>query len=165
MQNEPLLLQWQDNTRELLSALSSIDDTAFSATPVDGGWSAAEIADHLLLIDKRLTMVLQGATTHVDRDPGAMISRIGTILENRTNRIDAPPAMIPSKEKKDKATLVENIRSERDKIATAMAQQDMSLANMETPHRFFGVMTGFEWIMFGILHTQRHLAQLAELKY
>ncbi len=161
--NEQLAKQFSDSTKELVQLIEKFDNESFNRKPADGGWSAAEVAEHLLLFDTRLNKILETATHVTDRDIAEkepiFIKRLG----DRKNKIDAPPFLVPSTGIKSVSTLVDNIKAERSKITRTIEENDLSLHSKEFPHRFFGEMTVLEWIKFIDLHARRHMEQLNEL--
>lgn len=161
--NTSLQNQWMAGTDEFLEALSAFDATVFNAKRSDGGWSAGDIAEHILLADKRFTIVLEGAASEATHEPGDNVSKFEARLLNRENKLDAPPFLVPSDNDKDKEEILAAIRAERNTIAELIGSRNMSLVNYDAPHRLFGPMNSQEWVMFNILHTQRHLQQLKEL--
>lgn len=164
MDNQPLLQLWNNHTDELLSMLGAINQESFNTPSAGGGWSAGDIAEHLWKIDVMVGRTLASIDTHVDRDPGETIAKFTTRLRDRNNKLEAPEAIVPSKEPKNKEEIIQKIRVARKAIADAIQSKDMSLVNNNVSHRFYGVMTGFEWVMFVITHTERHMIQVSELK-
>lgn len=161
--NTGLRNQWLGNTDELLEVLSAFDPAVFNAKRSDGGWSAGDIAEHILLADKRFTIVLEGAVSEATHEAGDNVSKFEARLLNRENNLEAPPFLIPSENDKDKENILAELRAERNKIAELIGSGNLSLVNYDAPHRLFGPMNSQEWAQFNILHTQRHLEQLKEL--
>lgn len=155
--------QWLANTDALLQTLSRFDASSFNTKRADGGWSAGDIAEHILLADKRFTIVLEGAASEATHEGGENVSKFTARLSDRANKLDAPPFLVPSENEKDKEGMIAEIRSERNRIAALIGSGNMNLVNYDAPHRLFGPMVSQEWIKFNILHTERHLKQLEEL--
>ena len=158
-----LLTTLQENTDQLTKLLASFDFEAFNHKPANGGWSAGDIGEHILIFDIRLNTLLQDAKTPSGRDPHQQIKAIMDRLEDRENKIEAPEFLKPSGNTNDPVDIIEKIRAERAKVARFIEHNDLSLLNDKTPHRFFGTLTALEWIILVIQHTIRHLPQLEAL--
>lgn len=129
------------NTAELLKLLSRFDYPAFNKKPGNGGWSAGEIAEHLLLFAIRLNTVFAGNAVPVDRDPQEKQSVVQDRLIDRENKIVA----------------------QRRKLNQTIIDMVLSLLLPNSPHRLFGPLTGIEWVQLLIHHCNRHLIQLREI--
>jgi uncharacterized damage-inducible protein DinB len=161
--NQTIHNQWLGVTETLVAELSRFGNDSFNAKRADGGWSAGDVAEHLLLADKRFLTTLEGAHSIATHEAGDNVSKFVARLQNRTHKLDAPPFLIPSAEEKDRDTIIAEISTARNRIAEQIAATDMSLVNYDAPHRVFGPMSAYDWSMFNILHAERHLAQLNEL--
>jgi uncharacterized damage-inducible protein DinB len=158
-----LIDSWISNTEQLTKKISEFDFETFNRKPADGGWSAGEIAEHILIFDIRLNTVLPDATSPSQRDPHAQIKSISDRLEDRGNKIDAPEFLKPSGIATDPQAIIEKIRTERNKVLRFIDDNDLSLTNAKTPHRLFGTLTALEWIALVMQHTARHLHQFDDM--
>jgi hypothetical protein len=163
--NDQLKEALQQNIENLTKELSRFDDQRFNQPPAAGGWTPAQIADHLLVIERRTIKVLSGKTEipEAGRTPDAHVAAMEARLTDRINKIDAPPALVPSDRPKEKQELIDTLIAARQELINMVNQQDMHLLLPEFPHRLFGVLTGLEWTQFTILHTNRHIEQLKEI--
>lgn len=160
---DSLAAQLQHNTQTLVTILSGFSSGELNRRPQHGGWTPAEIAEHLVMLDKRILRILDGNTAPAGRDPLEKVPVFSERLANRNTKIDAPPFLIPSGNPKDTATVTGELLAERQKLMEAIGQKDPLLLYPDAPHRFFGTLTGAEWIRFLILHSERHISQLQEL--
>jgi hypothetical protein len=161
--HEPLATELSLNTSRLISALGQFDFKTFNEKPGPQSWSAGEIAEHLLLFDQRTANVLTGKQGSESREDDSVFNAITTRLQDRSNRIDAPEALLPSPAAKEPEMLLEQLRHERDRLIRLIDTMDVNTVLPETPHRLFGPLTAAEWIRLTILHTERHLVQLGQL--
>lgn len=160
LMNEALTLALRANTDQLLKELSRFDYPKFNQKPTDGGWTGGEIAEHLLLFDIRLNSILSDQTEASLRDPQEKIEEMDNRMSDRKNTIEAPAFLIPSTTSKDPAAMMDKIIVSRNQLIQATRNRELSLLLPNTPHRFFGVLSGIEWINFLIHHTNRHIKQL-----
>ena len=160
---EDLAKQFRKTTDELTQLIEKFDHETFNHKPSADKWSAGEVAEHLLIFDIRLNLILEGATHSTERDINEQVPIFTARVSNRANKIDAPDFLLPSGGIKSPTALVEKIRNERRKIFKAIEEQELSLHNKHIPHRFFGEMTANEWIKLVDVHANRHIEQLKEL--
>ncbi len=161
--NKTLATQFRKTTDELTQLIEKFDHESFNKKPAPDKWSAGEVAEHLLIFDIRLNLILEGATHATKRDITEQVPIFTAHVSNRENKIDAPEFLLPSAGIKSPTAIVEKIRTERRKIFKAIEERDLSLLNKTIPHRFFGEMTGYEWINLIDVHAHRHMEQLKEL--
>lgn len=161
--NATIAAQFQATTDSLISLLETFTPETFNRKTAPTAWNAGDVAEHLLLFDIRLQEILATATQPANRNPTEKIAEYTGRVTNREARIDAPPFLIPVPAERTPAEMIAKLRTERNKIVTAMATQDLTLVSTDFPHRFFGEMTAYEWVVFLDLHTHRHFPQLKEL--
>lgn len=161
--NTTLSNRFRKTTEELLKLIERFDRQSFNRKPSEEKWSAAEVAEHLLLFDLRLNDILKTATQPTDRDIVEKVTAINARVSDRKNKIEAPPFLIPSNKVQSPEVLSEKIRAERIKICSVIEETDLSLHSKEFPHRLFGELTVHEWVNLVDQHTHRHIAQLEEL--
>ena len=159
-----LVETFRSTTEKLTALIESFDNETFNSKPENGGWSAGEVAEHLLIFDQRLTLILDSAIYPTERDILEQVNIFTPRVTDRNNKIEAPPFLIPTPGIKSPEKLAELIRSERDDIIQKIKQKDLTLHSKEYPHRFYGEMTSMEWITLIDLHAKRHMEQLGELK-
>ncbi len=158
-----LLQRFRSTTNELIALIESFDPASFNRKPANNGWSAGEVTEHLLIFDKRLTLIIESATHFTERDITEQVGVLTPRVTDRKTPIDAPPFLIPTPGNKSSDELVQDIRTERENILKTLEQKDLALHSKEYPHRFYGEMTVYEWITLIDLHARRHMEQLREL--
>jgi len=161
--NEQLAKQFRNTTGHLVQLIEKFDTGSFNRKPANGGWSAGEVAEHLLIFDTRLNKILETATHITDRDIAEKAPVFTARVSDRKNKIDAPPFLLPSPGSKSVPSLVEQIKEERRRIIKSIEENDLALHSKEFPHRLFGELTALEWINLVDVHAKRHMEQLNEL--
>ena len=157
--NKALTIALENNTRALIAILSQYDIASFNHKADEDSWSPGELAEHILLLDKRINTLLSGTTAPSNRDPLEKEGLFRTIMDDTTSKIKAPSFLIPSTGQKQPEELIASILAERKKILQVVNEKELSVLLPEVPHRFFGEMTMAEWVSFLIEHTNRHLRQ------
>jgi hypothetical protein len=162
MNKENILADLQKNTQELVKSLERFSNEQFNQKPSAEQWSAANVAEHLLLIDRRINAgLVEGspATRQADLKLAPIKERLG----NREVKLTAPEFIKPTEGLKDKEVMIRQIKEEREKMSNTIRALDPS-ENLNMKHHALGEMTRMEWVYFIIHHTERHLRQLEEIK-
>ncbi|MES2006307.1 MAG: DinB family protein [Bacteroidota bacterium] len=124
------------------------------------GWTAGQVAEHLLIIEHMALTVLSGKTVPADRDPQDHVNTLQKRLVDRVNKLEAFPAIMPSDASKEPQALIEKLIAARKNLIDFVRDHDMTLLLPERPNRVYGVLSGIEWVQFWIHHANRHIKQL-----
>jgi DinB family protein len=163
------LLTYLDEQRSVLkSAFESISAEMRDRPPAPDRWSAANIVEHLAIVETRITGILSArieeARPGLSAETGA--APILTAIDykrmyDRTTRVKAPETAIPTGLDAASAwTALENAGSKmRDMLR---ANDGVALSSVTHPHPRFGVLSVYQWIAFLGAHEVRHAAQIRE---
>jgi hypothetical protein len=161
-----------DATRaRLVRSVESLSDAEQSFRPAPEKWSAAEIVEHLSIIERRVTKLVarlldkaeaQGRPLG-DGEPFAPVSVAEFVERSRTQKFDAPeevrPAGVPLADSLD--SLRESraaLRALRPRVARVDGRA------VRFPHPAWGPLDLYQWVAFVGAHEARHLAQIEALK-
>lgn len=161
---EDLIEELHQSTHKLLGHLSTFTETEFNFHPAPGKWSAADIAEHLLIIETRIQGALRGLLSPTERAPEDKLALFKPALQDRSQTIQAPDAVMPTGAIKDKKKILDALEEQRNKLTLALQTTDLDLTCMDFSHPRLGKLTVVEWVWFNIYHAQRHIHQLEELK-
>ncbi|WOV86753.1 DinB family protein [Sporosarcina oncorhynchi] len=148
---------------KLLDAFDGLSDEELNRLPTDGGWSIAQIIEHLYLMEGGIAKTIQHqlATGPTQETPKKPIDR--TI--DRSVKVDAPEFAVPKADfassQELKAKLAASHGLLRQLAETVPAEQ---LESKAYPHPVFGDMSLKQWIPFVGYHELRHIEQLLETK-
>lgn len=159
----------QDRISELEDARKSLMEALEQERAEGAGWSAAEIAYHLHLVEKQVGRMLQTLLKSADAQNRisdealrAEWERVRAILSNRNARAEAPemvaPANAPSLEESKKL-----LAASRAVLLEALQERSIDeLAAISFPHPIpaLGKLSGAGWISLLAHHELRHVAQL-----
>ena len=163
MNKEILLADLEQATNRLVEVLFHFTSESFMEKPANGGWSAAEITDHLLKVETTANAALRSKSVPTTRPPDSKIAFIKEKMEDETKR-EAPEPLRPSSELHDIFVMLGQLRRQRDELAKAIEQYDETEACIGQKHPALGTLTRMEWIYFIIYHADRHLRQLKKLQ-
>jgi hypothetical protein len=163
MDKEKLLNDLDTSTRYFLEVISCFDIENFGYKPSDAEWSAAQITEHLLLLEAAAIKALSGETIPTNRATDEKMALIKWAMEDATKR-QAPETVQPSNNGIDLQSAIENLKQQRDKLREAVSISDLTEACISIKHPALGTLTKWEWVYFTIYHMQRHLEQMKKLQ-
>jgi len=150
------LIENRDALREACAAVSD-RDWAHAAS----GWSAAQILEHLVRTERTTLRHLKAAGPSPEADPGR--DRQVELARRRGRKFEAPPLVRPQGLPVPRAELWAAFEAARaDSLAWLDSEPD--LRSHALPHPFFGMLDGYQWLLFFAAHGDRHLLQLRELR-
>ncbi len=149
---------------EIAAAVAGKSDVELLAAPADGGWSAAEVLDHIRTAESSLVKALgkleRGEPTRVPAR--AWYYRLPMTPVFWPIRLPAPKLVRPRPRAEIRPTDVcEGLAaSRRDLFALADRLGEERFATLVFPHFLLGRFSGVSWFRFIAKHERRHLRQL-----
>ena len=149
---------------EIYEAVAGTTDAQLLCPPLDGGWSAAEVLDHIAVAERSLVRALakheRGEPTRVPKL--AWLYRLPIAPAFWKIRFQAPKLVRPRPRSEiNPAEVLESLRTSRAALfAVAERMGEENFARMVFPHFLLGRFTGVTWFRFIGKHETRHLAQL-----
>lgn len=143
---------------DLVAAVQRIDQRAATTRPPDGGWTVAQIAEHVAITNEWMALTLS--------DPdNAMLVDKPPAFEERLKNIQFPakvktfPVLEPSADASPQAAL-SRLRASAEKLAGAVAALPVQRADMQCVKLPFATISLYEFGEFAAAHTARHTAQV-----
>ena len=167
-----------DRLKELEQIRSSLfvelkNCSSMASSAQQGGWSVAEIAYHLHLTEKSITMVLQNGLTSMPRHERWSDERIKEEWElitkfagNRETKFEAPAFVLPKNAPSidESCKLLEASRAELIKTVSHASIDDLVSISLPHPVKSFGNISGIGWVSLIGWHEKRHTDQIKEVK-
>lgn len=152
-----------DATAVLLQGLySSLSQEQLNQVPFSGSWTAGQVADHLL---KACSVdILYGNTSPSERDPTAVAGKMEKLFMDFSIKMDSPAFIYPESRQYQKDAICADLKSCWLKIREAADSLDLTRICLDFDFPGFGLLTRFEWLSFLVVHTQRHLHQLRNIR-
>lgn len=158
-----------DKTRARLRArLEGITDGKERVRLSEDSWSVAEIAEHLAIIEERLSKLFPvmlakaeaGGFHRTEGEPFKPISVEAILERSRQEKYTAPDTARPTGEVSlaDSLARLDNSRASITSLRTRLEAFD--LTGMRYPHPVFGPMDTYQWLIFIAAHESRHLRQI-----
>ncbi len=162
-----------DGTRaKLYRLVEGLSDEQARARALPNAWTAAEIIEHLALIEGRLLQMMTMMLTKAEsagtgkKDAPIEIEHFSLdefIERSRNEKYTAPEAVRPSGEVAltDALTKLRRSREELHSLRPRIEATD--LLTVTYPHPAFGPLNFYRWLAFIGVHEERHLRQAERL--
>lgn len=161
-------LKYANDTRDdFVKQLTGLSDAQLNFRAAEGRWTIGEIAEHIIVVEGALRGFVDGGMKSAV--PACKDDfRIGDpvvilMITNRQQKFQAPEQVRPNGRWKTVADLLTNFESTRKTSVEYMTnmKDDMRSHFVSMP---IGRIDAFQAFLFMIGHSERHLAQLKEVK-
>ena len=161
-------LKYANDTREdFVKQLTGLSDAQLNFRAGEGRWTIGEIAEHIIVVENALRGMVEGGmkTPAPACKDEFRIQDVAVILTitNRQQKFTAPEQVRPNGRWKTVPDLLSNFETTRKTSLDFMKNQkeDMRSHFVAMP---LGKLDAFQGFLFMIGHSERHLAQLKEVK-
>lgn len=160
---ERLLSEIDEATRRIRARLASVADEDAVAPPAAGGWSGAQVVDHVARFNRLLAAVVRGGVPAASPpSPAFTATPWSEILATLGGRLEAPRQLQPPAEvTRDQALAA--LDEAAAAVRTAFTTMSDERARFTMTHPRVGTITLSQvgdWI---VAHTIRHNAQLKRI--
>ena len=169
------VLKRLDKVHEKLAAtIAPLDEEIFARQPGDGGWSIAQIIQHLCLVEERVIKDLKKAIARPPQETRFIKRLVPTsIVSSRLVRVKAPQAVNPEANPGPvdlivpppgkEATLADYDRARNDLKNLYATHGNDRFRHLIFKHPFLGEIDGVATVSFVGYHEQRHYKQIQEV--
>jgi len=159
----------EDSQGELEHSLKGLDEEFCSAKPATGGWSIAEIVEHLAIIEDRVPRMLQAKLPALEPASDASNghwkdAELVQQTQSNINKVDAPEALKPTGHYRSCREALTAFNGLRQTTLAYAASAPPYLRGRLLPHPLFGPLDGRQWLLALGAHTQRHVKQIEAIK-
>jgi hypothetical protein len=158
-------------TRDLLlSEIANLRLDQWTFRPDDETWSISECADHIASIEKRVFAMVSNRMQSAEPDPqrGLEVQKKTTwILEAvpaRHERVKVPAGIENTSHSATPEEFAELFEERRAALLKYVSETQDSMHDRVAPHMIFKDLDGCQWLLMISLHSERHAAQIAEVK-
>lgn len=155
-----LLERFNNTQQELLHTLAAFEQEQLNAVPAAGGWSAAQVADHL--IKGEMTKVLHGPVKPAGRPSDKHVPMLEAIFLDFNTKMESPHFILPAETPFQKEEILSSLQHIGTATAAAIQTLNLSPICLSSPQPL-GELTRLELIWFIIFHTQRHTHQIKNI--
>jgi len=157
-----------DTKDDYVKQLTGISDAQLNFRSAEGRWTIAEIAEHITVVEQALfgmitNQVMKAPATKCEDPNRVADTAIVLAITNRSQKFTAPEQVRPNGRWKTKEDLLASFDKTRNTTIDFMKNNKADLRSTfaQAP---MGMMDGFQWVLFMTGHSERHLAQLKEVK-
>jgi hypothetical protein len=152
-----------------LACYHAVPAEARAMRPASGGWSAAEVVQHVARVEAGVAKMIAAGPTRPRASAAEAAAaeltptKIG-IVRDRSVKVQAPERVHPT-ESADAGAVVVELEQSRAALRAAFAQADTAvLDGVIFPHPFIGPLTLRAWVELVAHHDVRHAEQLQGLE-
>jgi hypothetical protein len=160
-------LRYLDQTRNgVMEAVKGLSEAQWKFKPAPDRWSAAEVVEHLALVEDFIHGILanigKGPAPEPGRDPKQIDAMLLARLPDRSTKYKAPEGAVPTGRWTPDGAL-DHFMASRGEVALFL-RSTPDLRGHLAPHPAFGPMDGYQWILSVAAHSERHTKQILEVK-
>jgi uncharacterized damage-inducible protein DinB len=154
---------------QVLAEAAKLSDAQWNFKAAPDRWSVGQVVEHLALAEPflmgSLKKTLSGTPATAEQKAGAQArdEMITKVIPDRTKKVQAPEPLQPTTKLGDQKTVLAAFRDSRDKTLDYVktTKDDLRGTVSASP---LGDLDSYQWLLFIGAHTERHLAQLKEVK-
>lgn len=162
-------LKYLNETKDdYIKQLTGISDAQLNFRAAEGRWTIAEIAEHITVVEQALFGMITNGTVKSEppkcEDPFRVADMmVITSVTNRSQKFTAPEQVRPNGRWKTRDELIASFEKTRNTTIDFMKSNKIDLRNRfgQAP---MGTLDAFQQLLFMTGHSERHLAQLREVK-
>ncbi|MEM7415850.1 MAG: DinB family protein [Gemmatimonadota bacterium] len=151
----------------ILEVFDTVDEPEQLRPTADGGWSIAEIVEHLVLAEDYGIRGLWGALESARKGeseplpPEQSGRSIDDVFSGQPERVDAPDAVVPRSGGQPVGYWLDRFRAHQDAIASlAREMEQVGPERVIYPHFRVGALDGIQRLGFFRFHLDRHWRQI-----
>lgn len=158
----------QTTQANVLEATKGLSEAQWSFKPGPDRWSVAEVVEHIAAAEDFLfELITQKVMTAPARpegdDPKAIDEFVVAKIPDRTNKVQAPEPLKPSKRFGSPEASVKHFLESRSKtINFVETRPDLRAHAIDSP--FGKKLDAYQWLLFISAHSERHTKQILEVK-
>ena len=153
--------------QQFLDSVAGLSPAQWNFKPDEKTWSVAECAEHIAisedLIFGSVTKIVQ-APAEPDKKSAATDDFILKAVVDRTHKFQAPEALRPTHRFATPQETIDHFKQSREHTIAYVRDTQDDLRGHFFDHPVLKTMDAYQWILLLSAHSQRHTAQLNEVK-
>jgi len=152
-----------------LDSIAGLTTAQWNFKPAPDVWSIAECAEHIartedMLLDGLPKMMQAPAEPQKRAEAKGKDELVLTKTLDRSQKFHAPEILVPTHQWPTQAALIEHFRQSRDRTLDYVRDTQDDLRDRFYQHPVFKTLDAYQFILLVAAHTERHTAQLNEVK-
>lgn len=155
----------------MVDAVTGLSKEQLTFKPAPEVWSVGEIMEHLALIEEGIyttaavdALKTPVATSAQQADARKKDEIILKMVPERTQKAQAPESFRPPGRFKSPQEGLAAFKTDRDRSCAFIRETQEPLRAHMMPNPVLGPMDAYQWFLFLGAHTERHVAQILEVK-
>jgi hypothetical protein len=159
----------QRTSEEFETAVAAIDEAHWTTVPRSGGWSPAQVIEHLTVVEVSTGKLIAKRLFTEPAPPELIAETTGKDevlrerLTDRGRKISAPDFVMPVGRWTTREEMATAFRTARELTVMNLSDPSRDLRRFIAPHPVAGPLDARQWGVFLSLHLRRHLDQLEEV--
>jgi len=153
--------------QQFLDSVAGLSAAQWNFKPDEKTWSAAECAEHIAVSEDfifgSIVKVMQGPTTP-DKKSAVTDEFILAAVVDRSHKFQAPEVLRPTHRFATPQEMVDHFKQSREHTIAYVRDTQDDLRGHFFDHPVLKTMDAYQWILLISAHSQRHTAQLNEVK-
>ena len=154
--------------KQFLDVVAAATPEQWKYKPAGGGWSIAEIAEHLAVTEGTVTASIEKAL----REPATPEKKAGAAekdnlvmkaVPDRSRRVQAPEAVTPRGRWTTREAVAAEFKLRRDHTIEFIEKTPADLRSHMAPHPILKWLDCYQWTLFLAAHADRHVQQIQEV--
>lgn len=164
MENDELYRDLEQALTAFPETVASFGPDQLNKVPFEGSWTAGQVAEHMILANSSFAELVTGPVSDTERQPDEKINDIRAAFLNFDIKFKSPEFVLPTKDVHDKEELLDALDKLREAILEAVEEGglDKTCTGRDVPA--LGYVTRLEALHFVLVHTQRHIHQLKNIR-
>ena len=166
---ERLVQQLESYHEQLLAAIAAVPSALRSTVPPTGGWSVAQIIQHVALIDGRIAQMIERAIatapalqSEPDADAILQSRRVQAVLD-RSRKVESQEMFVPTETWSNEEGLQRLDAAFARLTGVVRSAAGKDLVDAKYPHYMLGELNMWQWMAFAGTHEARHAAQITDI--
>jgi hypothetical protein len=156
-------LELNASLEEFQELISSLNEKYLNTVPVEGGWTAGQLARHVIKSNSGFLKLLNGPVKETKRKYDEMTENIKISFSDFSIKMKSPDFILPEIVDYKKEDLSHSLKEITGGLIQSVKSSDMTKTSIAFELPVLGHVTRFEAVYFVIYHTRRHIRQLKNI--
>ncbi len=155
---------------KFLDSIKGLSDEQWKFKAGPDRWSIAEVAEHIGISETTLFGLVTGQVMKSPADTSKRVAAKGKedqivkMIPDRTTKAQAPEMLKPVGRWADRDALTKEFKKNRETAIDFIESTKEPLRDHFGPNPVFTELDAWQWILFMAAHSERHTAQILEVK-
>lgn len=154
--------------KQFLDAVLPHSEAQWKYKPASGGWSVAEVAEHLTMTEGEVFAGIRQAlaapaTPEKKSETAGKDEIIMTRLPDRSRKAQSPESIAPTGRWPSRDAVVAEFKTRRDQTIEFIEKTPADLRSHMFAHPNFKALDCYQWVLLLAAHSDRHIQQIREV--